>query len=559
MEARKIGKYELREKRGEGGFGILYKAFDTVIEREIAFKLLHQQFAVDEKFSAWFHREAKAMAKLNHPNIVTIYNFEIVDDNHFIVMEFIDGKNVDEILTSDGAMDILDVAMIGRQLLSALGYAHTCGIIHRDIKPSNIMVTDSGLVKITDFGIAKILGGSKLTQTGTAAGSLPYMSPEQIRGKKIDFRSDLYSLGVTMYQMLTGAVPFEEDSDFMLMQAHLEKTPPKPSEKRTDIPPDVEAVLMKSLEKDPEARYASANEMSMALAEFQKKSGIGGDDDPTLAGHPLRSRTSKTKDKSERDQKDIKTTFDQPKPQKLPRPILLILAVFVFAVIVFVGIQIGGREGGEDHTGGGAETPLEDTVASQPESDQDQDLADGGQAEDDDDGSSPRGQAEPDTREQASQPQHTGKLEVFFSPHDVGQTAKLFLNGVRVNYSDVPVRLDTLEPERYTLLLVHPQHGRFFDTVTVGEQIKSRNYDFQAPSGKVRISATFIGGSARQWGYIYIDEVRRDQGTPFAFDLTAGPHKVAVTKDGYQTVGGYKIVNVSAGSDQELNFKLRKR
>lgn len=559
MEARKIGKYELREKRGEGGFGILYKAFDTVIEREIAFKLLHQQFAADEKFSAWFHREAKAMAKLNHPNIVTIYNFEIVDDNHFIVMEFIDGKNVDEILTSDGAMDILDVTMIGRQLLSALGYAHSSGIIHRDIKPSNIMVTDSGLVKITDFGIAKILGGSKLTQTGTAAGSLPYMSPEQIRGKKIDFRSDLYSLGVTMYQMLTGAVPFEEDSDFMLMQAHLEKTPPKPSEKRSDIPADMEAVLMKSLEKDPEARFASAREMSMALAEFQKKSGIGGDDDPTLAGHPLRSKTSKTKPKTDRDQRDIKTTFDQPKPQKLPRPVLLALAVLAFAVIVFIGLQIGGREGREEFSGDGTETRVEDTLTGQTVSDRNQVLADGGQTEDEDDGSSPQVQAEPDTREQASQPQHGGKLEVFFSPHDYGQTTKLFLNDVAVDYSDVPVQLDTLKPGRYTLLLVHPQHGRFFDTVTVSEQIKSRNYDFQAPAGKVRISATFIGGSARQWGHIHIDEIKKDQGTPYAFDLTAGPHKVAVTKDGYQTVGGYKIVNVSPGSDQELNFKLRKR
>ena len=553
MIGKQIGKYKLLEKRGEGGFGVLYKAFDTVIEREIAFKLLHQQMAAEEKFSAWFHREAKAMAKLNHPNIVTIYNFEVVDNYHFIVMEYIDGKNVDEILREKGPFSQPELVSIGRQLLSSLGYAHNNGIIHRDIKPSNIMVTESGLVKITDFGIAKILGSSKLTQTGTAAGSLPYMSPEQIRGKReIDSRTDIYSLGITLYQMVTGEVPFKEDSDFLLMQAHLEKPPPKPSLKRPDIPEGLEKVLLKALEKDVDQRYKTTQDMSRDLVKFQTDANIPADDEGTLASMVFENKSD--------DRTIIAPSSDDPtklKPhtKKGPRPILYILGVVVLVVVVFVVIQqFSGKK--ETETGGTAEDTPKDTVSTVVEQPKDTaTVAIQTPVED---------QTGPDQNQNnITQPKYHGKLEIFYTPFDYGSSAEVYIDNDLIAHEDVPIQLDDLKPGRHTILLINKnrdwENNRFFDTVTVTEDMQSRDYNFNAPTGKVRISGSFIGGSPSMWGEIYIDNKKQDMGTPYAFDLAEGPHKLAVVKDGYETVGGYKLVNIEPDGDAEINFKLRKK
>jgi serine/threonine protein kinase len=560
MDVKKIGKYELREKRGEGGFGILYRAFDTVIEREIALKLLHSQLASEEKFSAWFHREAKAMAKLNHPNIVTIYNFEVIDENHFIVMEYVDGKNVDEIIKANGAFSVQDVALISRQLLSALGYAHRNGIIHRDIKPSNIMVTDSGLVKITDFGIAKILGSSKLTQTGTAAGSLPYMSPEQIRGKKdIDFHTDLYSAGITLYQMLTGELPFREESDFMLMRAHMEKAPPRPSEVREDVPRGIEAIILRALEKDPQNRFSSAGDMSQKIADFQRSANMAADNEATLAATAFdRESEAKTQIRPEVSEK---TEFKPPPLKRGPRPILYLLGAVVVVVLLVVGYQFILKPGGEEPIG--VIGPEGETGQGTT---QDTTLADNG------DGQKTPGTGEGSsgtTDNQSGQSnivpgkKYDGKLEIFYTPHDYAHSADVFLNGNKVPHDDVPMNLDTLKPGRYELLLVSKskdwENNRFFDTITVTDFPQSRDYNFDAPTGKVRVSANFIGGSPSLWGEIYIDGKKQDVGTPFAFDLAEGPHKISVIKDGYDTVNGYKLINLGADDDIEINFKLRKK
>jgi len=552
MIGKQIGKYELREKRGEGGFGVLYKAFDTVIEREIALKLLHQQMAAEEKFSAWFHREAKAMAKLNHPNIVTIYNFEVVDNYHFIVMEYIDGLNVDEILREKGPFSLPELVSIGRQLLSSIGYAHANGIIHRDIKPSNIMLTESGLVKITDFGIAKILGASKLTQTGTAAGSLPYMSPEQIRGKKeIDSRTDIYSLGITLYQMITGDVPFQEDSDFLLMQAHLEKLPPKPTTKRADIPEGLENVLLKALEKKVDDRYKNTNEMSTDLVKFQTESNIRIDDEATLASMAY---DYKNNDKTIIAPPSDDATKLKPATKKGPRPILYLLAVVVVVVVVFVAIQqFSGQKESQAVDEGGV-TPQDTTAVI----DDSQDTISTVVADIQKDTASAN-----QNQTVVQQPIYHGKLEVFYTPYDYGSSAEVYVDNDIIAHDDVPIVLDNLKPGRHTILLVNKnkdwENNRFFDTVTVTENMQSRDYNFNAPTGKVRVSGSFIGGTPSMWGEVYIDNKKQDFGTPFAFNLAEGPHKIAVTKDGYETVGGYKIVNVGPDGDVEVNFKLRKK
>lgn len=548
MDTNKIGKYELREKRGEGGFGVLYKAFDTVIEREIALKLLHQQLADDEKFSAWFHREAKAMAKLNHPNIVTIYNFEVVENNHFIVMEFIDGKNIDEIMRDTGAFDLENFILIARQLLSALGYAHSSGIIHRDIKPSNIMVTDSGLVKITDFGIAKILGASKLTQTGTAAGSLPYMSPEQIRGKAVDPRTDIYSAGITFFQMLTGDVPFKEDSDFLLMQAHLEKLPPRPSTKRADIPAALEDILLKSLEKKVDQRYTSTADMTQALIKFQKEANLAVDSDQTLAAEVLDKTAVEETEKTRLDPE--KTEFKPPPTQKGPRPIIPMLAAIVVVVVVIVVWQVvfkGGQKPVPDQ--GTDTTGVVDTTRGPSDT---MAVVDA------------NGTGEKDTVKKTTPPPpvYAGKLEVYYTPYDISDAADLYLSGRKIPHDDMPIYLNNLKPGKYEILLIRRSHdweySRFFDTITVTENRQSREYSFVGPEGKVRISASVIGGTPT-WGDIFIDDKKRDVGTPYAFNLLEGPHRIEVARDGYETVGGYKIVNLNGGDDIELNFKLRKK
>ncbi|HER00586.1 MAG TPA: serine/threonine protein kinase [candidate division Zixibacteria bacterium] len=556
MDTKRIGKYELREKRGEGGFGILYRAFDTMIEREIALKLLHSQLASEERFSAWFHREAKAMAKLNHPNIVTIYDFEVIDDMHFIIMEYVDGRNVDEIICDKGPFSVQDTAMIARQLLSALGYAHRNGIIHRDIKPSNIMVTESGLVKITDFGIAKILGAQKMTQTGTAAGSLPYMSPEQIRGRKdIDYRTDLYSTGITLYQMLTGELPFKEDSDFLLMKAHMEKAPPRASDIRRDVPGGMEEIVLRALEKEPENRFESAQEMSQKIADFQRGANLPADDEATLAAAAF-DRESNLSTQIRNEDSD-KTVFEQPPTKKGPRPILILAAAIAVVVVLFIAYQFALKPGGQraitEEQSGPTENAQQDTVLSS---------ADGktGEPAVSDPSSDEQGQQ---VSQQAAEsaPRYNGKLEIYYAPYDYNNAAEIYIDGTKIPYDDVPVYLDTLKPGRHEILLVNNDadwnNASFFDTVTVTEKMQSREYNFSAPTGKVRISASFIGGES-SWGEIYIDGKKQDVGTPFAFDLAEGPHKIAVVRDGYQTVGGYKLINIGADEDVEINFKLRK-
>lgn len=265
MDLKQVGKYDIISKLGEGGFGSVYLAHHTKLQKQVALKILHPQVASDEMLAAYFEREALALARLEHQNIVRVYDYDQIDGLNFIVMEYVDGTNLDRILNEKNHLSVADSIPIFDQLLAALGYAHNNGIVHRDVKPSNIMITKSKVVKITDFGIAKVAGSAKLTRTGTGAGSLLYMSPEQIRGKDIDNRSDLYSVGVTLYQVLVGRTPFEAETDYEIMTGHLEKPPMAPSQIRQSIRTPVDEFIIKSLEKKPEKRYQTADEMASAL------------------------------------------------------------------------------------------------------------------------------------------------------------------------------------------------------------------------------------------------------------------------------------------------------
>jgi serine/threonine-protein kinase len=274
MDLKQIGKYEIVDKLGEGGFGAVYLANNTRLKKRVALKVLHPQVASDEVLAAYFEREALALARLEHTHIVRVFDYDQIDGVSFIVMEYIDGTTLDRLLRDQRAFALDEIVSIFRQLLSALGYAHENGVIHRDIKPSNIMLTGSGEVKIADFGIAKVAGAAKLTRTGTGAGSLLYMSPEQIKGTNIDNRSDIYSVGVTLYQVVAGRTPFEADSDYEIMTGHLERAPLAPSQFKGSISKDLEEVILKAIEKKPEKRFQNAQEMSEALSRVKSGSEI---------------------------------------------------------------------------------------------------------------------------------------------------------------------------------------------------------------------------------------------------------------------------------------------
>jgi serine/threonine-protein kinase len=249
--------------------GVFFKALDTRLDRTVGIKTLHTEFSVDSQLRERFVNEAKALAKLNHPNICVLHDFFEEQDKLFIVMEYIEGETLADLARRIGAIPADKIIPVFRQILLALDYAHRKSIIHRDIKPSNIMLSPQGVVKVMDFGIAKIVGSSKhLTMTGRKVGSIPYMSPEQITQKEIDHRSDLYSLGVTLYQLCTGRVPFDSTSDFEVMKSHLEDPPPPPRSIEPKIPKRLEDIILKSMMKKPEQRYQTALEMRDALAEM---------------------------------------------------------------------------------------------------------------------------------------------------------------------------------------------------------------------------------------------------------------------------------------------------
>ena len=265
MIDRKIASYRIVEKLGEGGMGVVYKAVDESLDRTVAIKALSPELSRDTELVARFRTEAKAQAHLNHTNIATLYSFLAQEDDCFMVMEFVEGESFDQMIRRRGPIPYEEAIPLFKQALLGVGFAHRVGIIHRDIKPGNMMVNRSGIVKVMDFGIAKVIGGRRLTRTGTQMGTVYYMSPEQIRGAVVDIRSDIYALGVMLYEMLTGHLPFEGETDFQIMSDHVNTPPPSPSRFYPYLPKGVENAVLKALEKDPNGRFQSVEEFGAAL------------------------------------------------------------------------------------------------------------------------------------------------------------------------------------------------------------------------------------------------------------------------------------------------------
>jgi eukaryotic-like serine/threonine-protein kinase len=259
------GRYRLVREIARGGMAAVWRARDTLLDREVAVKLLHPQFATDPEFLERFRREARAAARLSHPNIVPIYDVGEHDGIPYIVMELVEGDNLKERIRQAAPLSDAEIRAVGATLASTLDYAHRKGLIHRDVKPQNVLLGEDGRPRLTDFGIAQAMASSGLTRTGAVMGSVHYIAPELVRGRTALPQSDIYSLGVVLYEMATGRVPFQAETDLAVALAHVEQTPAAPRALNARLAPDLEATILQALAKAPEMRFGSAAEFAEAL------------------------------------------------------------------------------------------------------------------------------------------------------------------------------------------------------------------------------------------------------------------------------------------------------
>ncbi|MEP6944305.1 MAG: serine/threonine-protein kinase [Acidobacteriota bacterium] len=286
-----LGNYKIEEKLGEGGMGAVYRGVDTMLDREVAIKALRPELASQTSVVERFRSEAVTLAKLNHPNIATLYSMFRQGEELYMVLEFVRGETLDSILLKRGALPAEEAIPVFCQVLDGIDHAHELGIVHRDIKPANMMLTEKGTLKVLDFGIARLLGSARMTRAGNIIGTLEYMAPEQVRGLETDGRTDLYALGMMLYEVLTGKLPFDTDNEFELMKSQTEMTPRPPREVNPAIPELVEAAIMRAIEKNPDDRFQTGGEFRTVLLE------AGFADSATMHGatgtYRLATRTSR--------------------------------------------------------------------------------------------------------------------------------------------------------------------------------------------------------------------------------------------------------------------------
>ena len=276
----RIDNYKIIKKIGEGGMGEVYKGLDTMLEREVAIKLMRPELCNRPEILERFRSEAIALGRLNHSNIAAVYNFGQTQNQYYMALEFVSGETLDSIIKLQGRIPWRIALNYAIAALEGLEHAHQLKIIHRDIKPANIMINEQGNVKIMDFGIARILGKARMTQTGRFIGTLEYMPPEQIQGKDADARSDVYAMGAVLYEMLTGHIPFERDTEYELMNSHLTEKPKPLRQFNHEVSLDLEKIVLRALEKDPGKRFASALEFSQILRKLVLTEAL----EPSLAG-----------------------------------------------------------------------------------------------------------------------------------------------------------------------------------------------------------------------------------------------------------------------------------
>lgn len=332
------GRYELLEKVGEGGMARVYRGRDLLLKRTVAVKILKDQMTGSADFVRRFRREAQAAAGLSHTNIVNVYDVGEEDDTYFIVMEYVDGNNLKQYIREKGYLSPAEAVAIAQQIAAALVQAHGAGVIHRDIKPQNILFSRDGKVKVTDFGIALAADGSTLTCSDDIVGSVHYFSPEQARGNLAGKQSDLYSLGVILYEMVTGQVPFSGESPISVAMKHVQDPVEPPRRLNPDIPEPLERIILKALQKEPGKRYPDARAFLDDLLLFQQKgtalalpaSELSADDGDTLVIKPVRQLD---------DEADPEERAELPAAKRWIAPLIIVLVVSFILVVGFIYLR----------------------------------------------------------------------------------------------------------------------------------------------------------------------------------------------------------------------------
>lgn len=339
-------RYELLEKIGGGGMATVYKAKCHFLNRFVAIKILRQEYTNDEEFVRRFKIEAQAAASLSHPNIVSIYDVGHEESTHYIVMEYIDGITLKEFLNRRGVLNWRDAIDISIQICSAIEHAHRNHIVHRDIKPHNILLTNDGIVKVTDFGIARAVSSSTITMAGSTIGSVHYFSPEQARGGYIDEKSDIYSLGITLYELVTGKLPFDGDSPVAVAIKHIQDEPESPININPEIPSGVNDIILKAIKKDQTKRYQSAGDMLQDLYRVIKEPNGAFVVSESMEGSPTRRLqaigTPPPVRKEDFRIKEDKASnnSEKKKADKLTIIFAVVTAVIVIAISVYVGYSV---------------------------------------------------------------------------------------------------------------------------------------------------------------------------------------------------------------------------
>ena len=290
------GRYELEEHVGSGGMSRVYRAHDRLLERTVALKILHEHYSQDEEYVERFRREARAVAQLAHPNVVTVIDRGEHEGRQFIVFEYVDGENLKQLVAREGPLPAKQVIELGVQVASALASAHDRGVVHRDVKPQNVILSEDGMPKVTDFGIARSADIESVTLTGTVMGTSEYLPPEQARGEPVDVRSDVYSLGAILYELCTGRVPFPGENPVSVAMRHLHEPVPSVRDRRPDIPPRLDAAIRRAMAKDPAERFGSMPEL---IAELEACLPSLGDGEETIVLPPA-VRARRRRDRARR-------------------------------------------------------------------------------------------------------------------------------------------------------------------------------------------------------------------------------------------------------------------